>query len=123
MSDPTDGRLMPGSIHPRGDQRGQFCCLCGEPRKVGEPMRDGIGNHDCITMAEHRELKPGRWEVSPQLMAHVGLWRNGGTAPGQTHICDGCTVVGLQAAKRFVDAELTKLNDTAGVELTRGGER
>ncbi|WP_349507189.1 hypothetical protein [Agrobacterium pusense] len=54
-------------------------------------------------------LQEGRWEVSPQLLVNVSIWRNGGTAPGQTHMCDECIVVGLKAAKRFVDESLTAL--------------
>jgi len=34
------------------------------------------------------------------------MWRNGGTDPGKTHICDGCIVVGLRVAKKFVDESL-----------------
>lgn len=58
-------------------------------------------------MKEHRELKPGRWETSPQMLVSVCLWRNGGTAPGATHICDACLIVGLEEARKFVDYELT----------------
>ena len=58
-------------------------------------------------MKEHRELKPGRWETSPQMLVSVCLWRNGGTAPGATHICDACLIVGLEEARKFVEYELT----------------
>jgi len=51
----------------------------------------------------------GRWEQSPQLVVSVMLYRNGGTAPGLTHICDGCVLVGLQHAKQFVDSSIAAL--------------
>lgn len=44
------------------------------------------------------------------MIVNVSMYRNGGTAPGQTHICDGCVIVGLQQAKAFVDGALVALN-------------
>ncbi|HAU74866.1 MAG TPA: hypothetical protein DCW88_04850 [Agrobacterium sp.] len=71
---------------------------------------ESFGNScECIQIGDHRMLQEGRWEVSPQLLVNVSIWRNGGTAPGQTHMCDECIVVGLKAAKRFVDESLTAL--------------
>lgn len=90
--------------------RNLHCCLCGELRRPTQKPVDSFGNDvECITIADHRPLQEGRWEVSPQLLVNVGMWRNGGTDRGNTHICDGCIVVGLQAAKRFVDASLLAL--------------
>ena len=60
-------------------------------------------------MADHRPMLDGRWEASPQMIVSVSLYRNGGTAPGQTHICDDCILVGLQHAKAFVDGALLAL--------------
>jgi len=55
-------------------------------------------------------MQDGRWE-SPggQLLVNVGIWRNGGTDPGNTHICDGCILVGLREAKRWVDETIAAL--------------
>lgn len=39
--------------------------------------------------------------------------RNGGIAKGDTHMCDGCIVVGLLEAKRFVDVTLESLDPAA----------
>lgn len=87
------------------------CCLCGELRRPTQKPVDGFSNSvECITIGNHRTLKEGRWEVSPQLLVSVSMWRNGGTDTGNTHICDGCIVVGLQAAKRFVDSSLAALS-------------
>ena len=62
-------------------------------------------------MADHRPLLPERWEHSGgELHVSVSMWRNGGTAPGETHICDDCIVVGLKAAKQFVDGALASLS-------------
>ncbi len=88
--------------------RNNHCCLCGEVRLPHQPPVEELGNKiTTLIMREHRELKPGRWEISPQMLVSVGLWRNGGTARGDTHICDGCLVVGLEEARRFVEYELT----------------
>lgn len=94
--------------------RSSHCCLCGAPRRPTQKPVDGFGNNvECITIADHRPLQEGRWETSPQLLVSVSMWRNGGTAPGQTYICDGCIVVGLKQAKRFVDSSLAALGTEA----------
>lgn len=95
--------------------RSDFCCLCGSPRKPTQAPLESFGNSvECVSISEYRELKPGRWEEKPQLLVNVSMWRNGGTAPGQTHICDDCVVVGLTIAKRFVDQSLEALSPLAG---------
>lgn len=87
-----------------------FCCLCGEPRRLTQAPVRSFGNEiECIVIKEHRELKPGRAEVSPQLLVSVNMWRNGG-ASDDTHMCDACIVVGLKAAKKFVDDALIGLD-------------
>lgn len=87
------------------------CCLCGELRRPTQQPVSGFSNScKSVTIGDHRPLQDGRWEISPQLVVSVSMWRNGGTAPGQTHICDGCIVVGLHEAKRFVDASLAALS-------------
>lgn len=91
--------------------RSAHCCLCGEPRRPTQKPVESFGNNiECVLIGDHRPLQEGRWEVSPQMLISVSMWRNGGTARGETHICDGCIVVGLQAAKRFVDGSLAALN-------------
>lgn len=86
------------------------CCLCGEPRKpTQKPVESFDNGTPIVYMHEHREMKPGRWEQQPQMLVHVGMWRNGGTASGQTHMCDGCIAVGLRVAKEWVDQTLDAL--------------
>lgn len=90
--------------------RSAHCCLRGTRRRPTQKPVESFGNNvECLSIADHRPLQEGRWEVSPQLLVNVSMWRNGGTAVGQTHICDECIVVGLKAAKRFVDDALTYL--------------
>lgn len=92
--------------------RNDNCCLCGALRRPTQAPVEGFSNNiECITIGEHCELKEGRWEVNPQMLVSVSMWRNGGTAPGQTHICDECIVVGLKAAKRFVDDSLRRMGE------------
>lgn len=94
--------------------RSAHCCLCGEPRRPTQEPVESFGNGiPVIAMSEHREMKPGRWEESPQMLVSVNMWRNGGTSPGQTHICDGCVIVGLRVAKGFVDRSLAALTGSA----------
>ena len=90
--------------------RNAHCCLCGAPRRPTQAPVESFANPDPILhMKDHRPLQEGRWEESPQMIVSVLLYRNGGTATGQTHICDDCIVVGLKAAKRFVDESLSAL--------------
>lgn len=85
----------------------KHCCLCGEVRLPHQAPTESLSNQTAmLTMKEHRELKPGRWETSPQMLVNVGLWRNGGTARGATHICDECLIVGLEEARSYVEHEL-----------------
>ena len=85
----------------------KYCCLCGEVRLPNQPPTESLSNRtSMLNMKEHRELKPGRLETSPQLLVNVCLWRNGGTAEGATHICDECLIVGLEEARKFVEYEL-----------------
>ena len=90
--------------------RSAHCCLCGARRRPTQKPVEGFSNGvECVPVAGHRPMLEGRWEASPQLLVSVSMWRNGGTARGETHICDGCIVVGLKAAKRFVDDSLETL--------------
>lgn len=93
--------------------RNAHCCLCGETRRLTQAPVESFGNDNrIIQMDQHRPMLEGRWEQSPQMIASVLFYRNGGTAPGQTHICDDCIVVGLHHAKSFVDQSLAALTKT-----------
>jgi len=96
--------------------RSAHCCLCGTPRRFTQAPVGAFSNDSrIIQMADHRPMLDGRWEISPQMIVSVMMYRNGGTAPGQTHMCDGCIIVGLEHAKQFVDralASLTQDQDT-----------
>jgi hypothetical protein len=90
--------------------RSAHCCLCGQPRKPTQKPVSSFGNNaTCISIKDHRPLQAGRWEENPQLIINVSIWRNGGTAEGETHICDDCIVVGLKSAKQFVETSLAVL--------------
>lgn len=85
----------------------KHCCLCGQERDRHQVPTEQLSNRVAmLSMKDYRELKPGRWETSPQLLVNVSMWRNGGTAPGATHICDECLIVGLEEALGFVQREL-----------------
>lgn len=104
----------------RDRDRSKHCCLCGEPRRPTQAPVEEFGNGlPIIHMDEHRDMKPGRWENSPQLLVNVSMWRNGGTSPGETHMCDGCIIVGLLEAKRFVDGALRDLGALPPAEADR----
>lgn len=102
--------------------RADHCCCCGEPRKPTQAPVSSFGNDlEIVTVGKFRELKPGRWEDSPQLLVGVHIYRNGGTATGQTHICDSCIVLGLQHAKNFVERSLAALGACMGHTEAGGG--
>lgn len=90
--------------------RSAHCCLCGALRRPTQKPVESFGNEaHVIQMADHRPMKEGRWEQSPQMIVSVLMWRNGGTSPGLTHICDDCILVGLRHAKQFVDDSIAAL--------------
>lgn len=90
--------------------RSAHCCLCGEKRRTTQKPVESFGNGQrIIQMVDYRPMQEGRWETSPQMIVGVSMWRNGGTASGQMHICDGCILVGLQHAKQFVDQSIASL--------------
>ena len=90
------------------------CCLCGALRKPTQKPVGVFGNdHQIVVIDKHRPMLPDRWEISPQLIVSVSLYRNGGVARGNTHMCDDCIVVGLIEAKRFVDSSIEQLSPGA----------
>lgn len=98
------------------------CCLCGAPRRPTQHPVEEFGNGTSIlNMARYRPMLPDRWEKEPQLLVSVSMWRNGGIAKSETHMCDDCIVVGLLDAKRFVDEALNSL-DTAALARVTGAQ-
>lgn len=86
------------------------CCLCGAPRRPTQQAVESFGNGtELVPIHDLKPIGEGAWETKPSLLVNVGMWRNGGTAPGETHICDDCIRLGLEAAKRFVDGALSAL--------------
>jgi hypothetical protein len=92
--------------------RSAQCCLCGGARRPTQaPLESFSNDQRIVQMSEHRTLCDGRWEAEPQLIVNVSLYRNGGSVPGETHICDGCVLVGLHHAKQFVDQSIAALSE------------
>lgn len=78
------------------------------------PLESFGNNCQSVPIKGNRPLQPGRWEDSGgELLVNVSMWRNGGASPRQTHMCDGCVILGLQHAKLFVDGALAALNSPA----------
>ncbi|AHB08381.2 hypothetical protein U875_09530 [Pandoraea pnomenusa 3kgm] len=44
------------------------------------------------------------YEMSPQLIVHVGVYRNGGGAATGEHICNDCLLVGIRHALTALSA-------------------
>ena len=96
------------------------CCQCGAPRVPSRAPVQSFSRHDILTMENYREIAhpPGVYnEQSPQLMATFSLYRNGGTNE-DTHLCDGCIVVGLKHLRERIDADLNVFKAN-GVASTR----
>ena len=78
-----------------------YCHCCGAPRGISTPQ-ESYSLHDILVIGEHREIQrhPGQmFEMSPQLIVHVGVYRNGGgTARNSEHICNDCLLVGIRHA-------------------------
>ena len=90
--------------------RTKHCCTCGEKRRPTQAPVPSLNNRMTIVhIAKHRPMLEGRWEDQPQLLVDVVIRRNGGTDIGNTHICDGCLLLGLHEAKRWVDKTIADL--------------
>ncbi|MCU7934159.1 MAG: hypothetical protein KZQ99_04670 [Candidatus Thiodiazotropha sp. (ex Dulcina madagascariensis)] len=88
-------------------QKHEYCHTCGAVRSLAA-YRDSISIHDIINMDKHREIQRGdgrMYEMSPQLIVHVGIWRNGGS-DGRMFICDDCLRVGLRYARDRINGLL-----------------
>ncbi|HEL7630554.1 TPA: hypothetical protein UL921_002385 [Stenotrophomonas maltophilia] len=97
------------------------CCLCGATRRPTQQPVESFGNNTAmLNMAHHRPMLPDRWEKEPQLLVSVSMWRNGGIAKRDTHMCDDCIVVGLLEVKRFVDESLKALDPDALARVQGG---
>ena len=89
--------------------RSAICSCCGAARRPTQaPVHSFHNNDRLISVKDHREIDTSRIEQSPSLTVSVSIWRNGGGLAGE-HICDDCIVIGLEAAKRFVDSSLSAL--------------
>src|SRR5690349_18968457 len=78
--------------------RNTRCCLCGAVRRPTQAPVEAFGNGvESIPIYKLRPIQDGAWEAHPSLLVSVSMWRNGGTASGETHICDDCVVLGLEA--------------------------
>lgn len=96
------------------------CCLCGAPRRPTQAPVGSFGNNvECLSIADYRPLQNERWEARPQLLINVVMWRNGGV-DSHTHMCDDCIVIGLKAAKKFVDGALEGLTASASSHPLEG---
>lgn len=88
--------------------QGKICCCCGVARRPTQSPVSSFGNNcDLVAIKDHRTIDATHIEQSPSMIVNVSVWRNGG-GRGE-HLCDECIVIGLQAAKRFVDSSLLAL--------------
>ena len=88
-------------------------CLCGAPRRPTQAPLSSFGNGNrIVSMREHRDVRRDpELEISPQLLVHVSMYRNGDVdTAGRTHMCDECVLVGLRHAKQFVDESIAALS-------------
>lgn len=80
--------------------RSNYCSCCGALR--GLSARNQAYNlHDIVPVEPHRPMQrdDGRvFEMSPQLIVHIGVYRNGGGASTDEHICNDCLMVGIRHA-------------------------
>lgn len=78
-----------------------YCATCGQPRGIA-PQRQSYSDLQVIEVRDHLDLRPGRAEESPQLLASVSVWRNGGVGE-QTHLCDRCLRLSLRLLRERID--------------------
>lgn len=79
--------------------RSDYCCCCGALRGLSA-RNQAYSLHDIVPVEPHRPMQRGDgrlFELSPQLIVHVGVYRNGGGSADE-HICNDCLMVGIRHA-------------------------
>lgn len=92
--------------------RSAYCSCCGALRGVA-PRGQDYSLHDIVRVADHRPMQRGdgrMFEMSPQLIVHVGVYRNGGGAATDEHVCNDCLMVGIRHALAKLQAVATPLS-------------
>lgn len=85
----------------------KFCSCCGQRRGIA-PLNDSTGVDDIVTIEHYKQItrEPGCiFEMSPQLIAHAGVYRNGGTSDGQ-YVCTDCLTLGLRVLRDRINEVL-----------------
>ncbi len=83
-----------------------YCQCCGAPRGLAAP-RAALSIHDLLFVKDHKDVAhPAGFivEQSPQLIASLQVYRNGGGLEGREHICDDCLLIGLRHIRQQIDA-------------------
>ncbi|WP_225547272.1 hypothetical protein [Chromobacterium violaceum] len=86
--------------------RSSYCSCCGALRGLSA-QNQSYSLHDIVRVAEHRQIQHGDGrlvEASPQLLVHVGVFRNGGGAATDEHICNACLLLGIRHALSRLNA-------------------
>lgn len=80
--------------------RSAYCSCCGALRGLSA-RKDSYSLHDIVPVVDHRPMQRGDgrlFEQSPQLIVHVGVYRNGGGASTDEYVCNDCLMVGIRHA-------------------------
>jgi hypothetical protein len=75
----------------------KYCSCCGQRRGVA-PLNCSTGIDEIVQIECYKQItrEPGCcFEMSPQLIAHAGVYRNGGTSSDQ-YVCTDCLTLGLR---------------------------
>jgi hypothetical protein len=97
--------------------RSKFCATCGRERKPLEQRRESW-SFDDTPIVPRRDGGPSPlpgyghsgWQLTNDLIAHCGIYRNGGTSK-ECHLCDDCLRIGLRSIKVAVDAALEVIGE------------
>jgi hypothetical protein len=86
----------------------KYCSCCGQRRGVA-PLNCSTGIDEIVQIECYKQItrEPGCcFEMSPQLIAHAGVYRNGGTSSDQ-YVCTDCLTLGLRILR-------DQINDVLG---------
>lgn len=86
--------------------RTNYCSCCGALRGLSA-RNQSYSLHDIVQVADHRPIQRGDgrlFEMSPQIIVHVSVYRNGGGAATDEHICNDCLLVGIRHALKAFSA-------------------
>lgn len=97
-------------------ERSDRCWICGRKRGL-EPLRDAWSlNMPTVFVPRTGDPDDKPAQISNDVMVGAYVYRNGGSAKGETHICNQCITVGARAIKVRLSEVLEEIDPKHDLE-------